>query len=98
MEFMREFPDDASCLDHLWRQRYSPDGEHAECPKCERERVFKRYATAQGRQSWTYTGCGHQRSPDRRDDLRQVLDVAAPVVLRHVHDDQHSLRRVGQDA
>jgi transposase len=58
MEFMREFPDDAACLEHLWRQRYAPDGEHATCPKCERERVFKKYATAQGRQSWTCTGCG----------------------------------------
>jgi transposase len=63
MEFMREFPDDAACLEHLWRSRYSPDGEHAECPKCERERVFKRYATAQGRQSWTCTGCGHHVHP-----------------------------------
>lgn len=58
MEFMREFPDDASCLEHLWRQRYAPDGEHAECPKCEQERVFRKYATKQGRQSWTCTGCG----------------------------------------
>ena len=43
--------------------RYSPDGEHAECPKCEAERVFKRYATKQGRQSWTCTGCGHHVHP-----------------------------------
>ena len=34
MEFMRDFPDDAACLDWLWRTRYSTDGEHAECPKC----------------------------------------------------------------
>jgi hypothetical protein len=25
MEFMREFPYDPSCLEHLWRQRYPPD-------------------------------------------------------------------------
>ncbi len=62
-EFLRDFPDDAACLEHLWRSRYSPDGEHAECPKCERERRFKRYATAQGRQSWTCTGCGHHVHP-----------------------------------
>lgn len=62
-EFERDFPDDAACLEHLWLTRYSPDGEHAECPKCERERVFKRYATAQGRQSWTCTGCGHHVHP-----------------------------------
>lgn len=62
-EFLREFPDDAACLEHLWRTRYSPDGEHAACPKCERERKFKRYATKQGRQSWTCTGCGHHVHP-----------------------------------
>ena len=60
---LAEFPDDAACLEHLWRTRYSPDGEHAECPKCDSERVFKRYATKQGRQSWTCTGCGHHVHP-----------------------------------
>jgi transposase len=63
MEFMRDYPDDAACLEHLWRSRYSPDGEHAECPKCEQERTFRRYQTAQGRQSWTCTGCGHHVHP-----------------------------------
>jgi len=63
MEFMREFPDDDACLEHLWRQRYAPDGEHADCPKCKQERVFRNYATAQGRQSWTCTGCGHHVHP-----------------------------------
>ena len=64
MEFMREFPDDAACLEHLWRSRYAADGTHADCPKCEREEVvFKRYATKQGRQSWTCTACGHHVHP-----------------------------------
>jgi transposase-like protein len=63
MEFMRDFPDDAACLEWLWRTRYAEDGEHAECPKCEQVRVFKRYATTQGRQSWTCTGCGHHLHP-----------------------------------
>lgn len=64
MEFMREFPDDESCLEHLWRARYSDDGEHADCPKCGREQVpFRKYATAQGRQSWTCTQCGHHVHP-----------------------------------
>jgi transposase len=62
-EFLREFPDDAACLEHLWRTRYAPDGEHAHCPRCDCERVFKRYATTQGRQSWTCTGCGHHVHP-----------------------------------
>jgi transposase len=63
MEFMQTFPDDAACLEHLWRTRCSEDGEHALCPKCEIERPFKRYQTAQGRQSWTCTGCGHHVHP-----------------------------------
>jgi len=61
MEFMREFPDDAACLEHLWRSRFSPDGEHAYCPECEQERTFRRYAT--GRQSWCCTACGHHTYP-----------------------------------
>src|SRR5439155_3529635 len=64
MEFMRDFPDDAACLEWLWRERFSEDGIHADCPKCKREGVaFKRYATAQRRQSWTCTACGHHVHP-----------------------------------
>jgi transposase len=63
IEFMREYPDDATCLEWLWRTRHSPDGETAYCPKCERDRVFKRYECATRRQSWTCTGCGHHVHP-----------------------------------
>ncbi|MGH2973774.1 MAG: IS1595 family transposase [Solirubrobacterales bacterium] len=62
-EFLREFPDDAACLEHLWRTRHSSDGEHAHCPRCDGEKVFKRYATKQQRQSWTCTACGHHLHP-----------------------------------
>jgi len=65
MEFMRAFPDDATCLEFLWRTRYSVDGETAVCPgpKCKRERTFKRYDTGQQRQSWTCTTCGKHLHP-----------------------------------
>ncbi len=63
VEFIREFPDDDACLEWLWRNRFAPDGEHAHCPKCETERTFKRYKTAQQRQSWTCNGCGHHIHP-----------------------------------
>ena len=63
MEFVREFPDDEACLQWLWRNRFSPDGVHAQCPKCETERSFKRYATKQRRQSWACTTCGHFLHP-----------------------------------
>ena len=62
-EFMGEFPDDAACLEHLWRSRYSEDGEHAECPKCEQDRRFKRYATSRGASPGCCTGCGHHVHP-----------------------------------
>src|SRR4051812_679328 len=63
MEFMREFPDDNACLEWLWRNRHSADGETAHCPKCDQDRTFKRYATAQRRQSWTCVACGHHVHP-----------------------------------
>jgi transposase len=55
MEFMREFPDDAACLDRLWRDRFAPDGHHAFCPSCERERKFHR---TKSRASYTCDSCG----------------------------------------
>jgi transposase len=60
MEFMQRFPDDDACLDYLWREKFSEDGEHADCPKCKRKGVvFKRYKTKQRRGgSWTCTRCG----------------------------------------
>jgi transposase-like protein len=63
MEFMKEFPNDDTCLEHLWRTKYSPDGKHAHCPKCDVERAFEKYHTSQQRQSWTCTGCGHHIHP-----------------------------------
>ncbi len=62
MEFMKTFPDDEACLQWLWRKRFAPDGKTAYCEKCEQDRVFKRYETAQRRHSWTCTGCGRHQS------------------------------------
>ncbi len=63
-EFVQEFGDDESCLEWLWRERFSDDGEHAHCPKCKKRRGFKRYTkTKQQRQCWTCTGCGHHIHP-----------------------------------
>jgi transposase len=63
MEFMREFPDDETCLTHIWRERFARDGEHAFCQRCETERVFKRYDTAQKRPCWFCSTCGHRIHP-----------------------------------
>jgi transposase len=60
MEFSREFPDDAACLEHLWRSRFSEDGSHAYCPKCKRERKFHKVAS---RPSWSCDSCGHHIHP-----------------------------------
>jgi transposase-like protein len=60
MEFMRECPDDAACLDMLWRERYAADGYHARCPKCERTRKFHRI---QSRPAYSCDTCGHSLYP-----------------------------------
>ncbi|HXW59140.1 MAG TPA: IS1595 family transposase [Solirubrobacteraceae bacterium] len=60
MEFVRECPDDAACLDMLWRERYASDGHHAVCPKCERERKFHRIKS---RPAYSCDSCGHSLYP-----------------------------------
>jgi transposase len=55
MEFLQEFPDDRTCLDWLWRQRYSQDGEHAHCTKCGQTRKFHR---VKSRPSYSCDHCG----------------------------------------
>jgi transposase len=60
VEFWREYPDDAACLDKLWRERYAPDGHNAHCPVCEKERKFHRTKT---RASYTCDSCGKHLHP-----------------------------------
>jgi transposase-like protein len=60
MEFVREFGDDAACLEHLWRSRFASDGSHAHCPKCGRERKFHKVAS---RPSWSCDTCGRHIHP-----------------------------------
>jgi transposase-like protein len=55
VEFMRTYPDDAACLDRLWRERYAPDGHTADCPRCGKPRRFHRTKT---RASYTCDTCG----------------------------------------
>ena len=61
--FVREFPDDETCLTFIWRERFSPDGEHAHCRRCDTERVFRRYETAQKRPAWWCQTCGFRIHP-----------------------------------
>jgi transposase len=58
--FSREFPNDAACLEHLWRSRFAPDGSHAACPKCKQTRKFHKLAS---RPSWSCDSCGHHIHP-----------------------------------
>jgi transposase len=60
LEFMQAFPDDATCLEWLWRKRFSADGRHALCPKCETERAFYR---SNSRPSYCCDMCGHHIHP-----------------------------------
>lgn len=97
-EFLADFPDDAACLDYLWGTRQSADGEHAYCPKCDCERVFRRYATKQQRQSWTCTACGHHLHPTagtifHRSSTSLRLWFHAMYLI-----DEHSMRDLRQTA
>jgi transposase len=59
MEFDREFPDDAACLEWL-KNRLYPDGIH--CPKC--DKVTKHHRVA-NRPSYSCQNCGHHEHPMR---------------------------------
>ena len=95
MEFMREFPDDAACLEWLWRNRYSEDGRYAVVPEV---RQGTPVPQGQGKAGVGLRLLRAPPAPARRDDLPQVLDLAAPVVLCDPLDDEHSLRSVRQAA
>ncbi len=60
MEFVRDFPDDAACLDWLWRTRFAEDGHTTHCPKCGRDRRFHR---VKDRPAYDCDTCGHHLHP-----------------------------------
>ena len=60
IDFMREYPDDAACLETLWRERYAPDGHTAACPKCDRDRRFHRIKS---RPAYSCDTCGYALYP-----------------------------------
>jgi transposase len=60
IEFMRDYPDDATCLDALWRRRFAPDGHTTHCPTCKVERRFHR---VKSRAAYECDRCGHQLYP-----------------------------------
>ncbi len=57
MEFERQFPDDAACLDYLVRMLY-PNGIY--CPKCQK---VTRHHRNNGRPSYSCQFCGHHEHP-----------------------------------
>jgi transposase len=58
VEFMRDFPDDETCLVWLWNTRYNLGDDRAHCERCGEVRTFRRYVAKQQRQDWTCTACG----------------------------------------
>ena len=60
VEFMREFPDDATCLELLWRQRYANDADKTICPRCQ---VMRKFHKDRSRPSWSCDTCGHHIHP-----------------------------------
>jgi transposase len=63
VEFFREFPDDETCLRFIWTSRFAPDGSTAHCERCEADRTFKRYETADKRPAWYCATCGFRIHP-----------------------------------
>jgi transposase len=58
MDFNRQFPDDAACLEHLMQQRFP--GNITYCDKCQQDRKHYRIA---GRPVYSCDHCGTQISP-----------------------------------
>ncbi|MER7360461.1 TetR family transcriptional regulator C-terminal domain-containing protein [Nonomuraea dietziae] len=52
--------DEDTCLEQLWRVRFSPDGRHARCQRCAEERTFHRL---HNRRVYSCAHCGEQLSP-----------------------------------
>lgn len=57
LDFMKKFPDDNACLDHLMATRY---GETTKCPKCEKESKFSRITN---QPAYVCSWCGHHIHP-----------------------------------
>lgn len=57
LDFMKKFPDDDSCLDHLMVTRY---GESIKCPKCKKEGKFSRI---KNQPAYACSWCGHHIHP-----------------------------------
>ena len=74
VEFLERYPDDSACLDRLWREGFAPDGHHAHCPKCERERKFHRTTT---RASYTCDTCGLHVHP-----MKGTIFEGSPISLK----------------
>lgn len=57
IEFMKRFPDDDTCLDHLMEVRF---GKSFECPKCKKDSNFTK---VKNRPVYQCQWCAHQISP-----------------------------------
>jgi transposase-like protein len=60
MEFIKTYPDDAACLDFLWRERFASDGHTAYCGKCGEMRKHHR---VKSRPLYSCDHCGHGIHP-----------------------------------
>src|SRR5215210_3401481 len=86
LEFIREFPDDEACLQHVWRERYAPDGEHATCPRLRGGEGFPSARDDEAEAGLVLPDLRLPHPPAEGDDLRAVVHVPAALVLRHVPD------------
>lgn len=87
--FLARYPDDAACLDHLWRLYVSPDGHTAPCPKCKTTRRFRRVT---GKRSYACATCRHHLYP-----TAGTIFHKSTVPLRRWFHAIFLLTRTGQD-
>src|SRR5438270_11421773 len=62
-ELAREFPNDAACLDWLWRQLYSEDGSHSGCGSSTCGGQIRKFHRVKTRASYSCDVCGHHIHP-----------------------------------
>ena len=96
MQFMRDYPDDATCLEWLWRQRLSLDGEHAQAEA----RFVHVFGVIEEERSELFGRIGVEGSTDGAqrfgvDALAEFVDVPGAGVAIHVvrADDRAALYR-----
>ena len=89
-DFMKRFPDDDACLEHVMRLRY---GETFDCPSCGRN---GRYSRIKKRPVYQCSYCSHQISPKVGTPFQKSRTPLQKMVLCHFPVHHDAARRIGE--